>query len=225
MGSDSGYPPFIQYNDLVGMEDGADTLCHNNYRGIFYFFMQGFPQNHIRFVVQRGKAVVKQENLRILGNGPGDGKTLLLSAGHVAAALGDRAFIPFRLAFDKLHSLRNIGRLLHHFIRNIGTAVLDIRSDITGEQVCLLRDKTQDTSQLMLGHFPDIHAVYGNLPFCYVIKPGDKMNERGFPAAGAADNRCGFARPCRKAGVLQGILLCSVIPEGNIFKGKLSFYR
>ena len=81
MGSDTGYLSFIQHNDLVGVEDCADTLCHDNDCGIGNFVMKSFPQYHIRLVIKGGKAVIKQENLRILCNGPGNGQTLLLSAG------------------------------------------------------------------------------------------------------------------------------------------------
>ena len=116
MGADAGDFAVIQNDNLIGMKDGADSLRHNNNGGVLNFFMQRFSQNHIRLVVQRGKAVVKQEYLGILGDGPGDGQTLLLPARYIASALSNGTFIAFGLAVDKFRGLGDLRRFYHFFI-------------------------------------------------------------------------------------------------------------
>ena len=76
--------------------------------------------------------------------------------------------------------------------------------------------------QLLLGNLPDIHAVYGDPSLCHVVEPGNQVDQRGFSAAGAADDRCGLARFRCEADVFQRILIRAFIPEGNVLKTKLT---
>ncbi len=80
------------------MQHGGDALRHNNDRGVVGFSLQRTAQRHVGLVVQRREAVVKQIDLRVLGNGAGNRKALLLPAGDVAAALGNRAVEALGLA-------------------------------------------------------------------------------------------------------------------------------
>lgn len=94
------------------MQHGGDALRHNNDRGVVSFSLQRTAQRHVGLVVQRREAVVKQIDLRVLGNSAGNRKALLLPAGDVAAALGNRAVEALGLSGDELRGLGNLGGLL-----------------------------------------------------------------------------------------------------------------
>ncbi len=92
MGALADDAALIQHQDLVRVQHGGDALRHNNDCGVVSFSFQRTAQRHVGLVVQRREAVVKQIDLRVLGNGAGNRKALLLPAGDVAAALGDGAW-------------------------------------------------------------------------------------------------------------------------------------
>ena len=80
MGADAGHLSFVKHDDLIGVTDGADTLCHDEDGSVLRLFLQ-------RLEVQGREAVIENVELRLLHQRPGDGQTLLLSAGEVGPAL------------------------------------------------------------------------------------------------------------------------------------------
>ena len=62
-------PAIVQHQDLIGVEDGGNALCHDDHSGIVSFFLQRTAQGDIRLVVKGREAVVEQIDLWILGNG------------------------------------------------------------------------------------------------------------------------------------------------------------
>ena len=68
----------IQYDDQIGMQDRTDPLSHDQGRRICRLLFQLPTKCDIRLIVQRRKAVIKNEDLRFLRNRPRNGKALLL---------------------------------------------------------------------------------------------------------------------------------------------------
>ena len=101
-------PALVQHKDLVRVQHGGDALCHNDHGGVVGLCLQSAAQGYIGLVVQRREAVVKQIDLGIFGNCPGNGKPLLLAARYVGAALCDGALVALRLCFNKISG--QIGR-------------------------------------------------------------------------------------------------------------------
>ena len=79
--------PAVEHEDLVRVQDGAQALRHDDDRGVVRLLGQRLTQRGVRLIVERGKAVVKQVHLRVLGDGARDGQALPLPAGHVRPAL------------------------------------------------------------------------------------------------------------------------------------------
>ncbi len=133
MGSPACDFPIIQYQNLIGVQNRTDSLRYNDHGRIFYFLFQSFAEFRIRFHIQRGKTVVENKNPGLFGNRPCNCKTLLLPAGHIASALGDRAFISFVFFFNKIGSLGDFGCFPNQRIIGIRISKPQIRSDRTGE--------------------------------------------------------------------------------------------
>lgn len=87
MGADAGHLSFVKHDDLIGVTDGADTLCHDEDGSVLRLFLQRLAQRGVRLEVQGREAVIENVELRLLHQRPGDGQTLLLSAGEVGPAL------------------------------------------------------------------------------------------------------------------------------------------
>ena len=79
MGADTGDPSLIQNDDLLCMENRADTLGHNDRGRVRSLLFSGLSKGRISLIVQSREAVIKNVNLRLSGDGAGNGETLLLA--------------------------------------------------------------------------------------------------------------------------------------------------
>ena len=79
----------IQHKDLIGILDGGRALRHQKYGDVRIVGADGLAQARVRGIVQRGGAVVQNENFGIAHERTGNGQSLALAAGKVLAALRD----------------------------------------------------------------------------------------------------------------------------------------
>ena len=79
----------VHDEDAVRAHGGGDALRHDDLRAPGDAPVQGSAQVFLRQEVQRGEAVVKNIDGRVLDDGTRDGKALLLAAGEVFARLPD----------------------------------------------------------------------------------------------------------------------------------------
>ena len=137
MGTDSGDLSFLQDHNPVRVLNGTDSLGDDQAGSSFQVRGKAFPQSGIRPVIQGGEGIVKNEDFRFPGNGPGNGQALFLSAGQVCTALGDIGVIFSRKLFDEIRGLGNIQGSFPVFFRD-GTA------GIAEGQVFLYRSGKED---------------------------------------------------------------------------------
>ena len=83
MGADSNHTPFVQNDDPVGVQNGANALGNKKTRHASGLFFEHRAQLAVGFVIQRGEAVVKDIDLRLAADRAGDGNALFLPAGKV----------------------------------------------------------------------------------------------------------------------------------------------
>ena len=129
MGTDSRHLAFVQHYNAVGMADRADPLCNDQDCRILRFLRQRFSQRRIRLEVQCGKAVVKDIKLRLFHQGAGDGKPLLLSAGKIRTALGDKGLKPIGQGADKFSRLCHLRGMHQLLFGSILSAVAEVGLD------------------------------------------------------------------------------------------------
>ena len=80
MSSDTCHLSLIEHDDLVGMADRSDTLCHDHAGGTFQVSGKSSSQFFICFIIQGGEGIVKNQDLRISGDRTGDRKPLFLTS-------------------------------------------------------------------------------------------------------------------------------------------------
>ena len=92
----AGKLSILKNQDLICIADGADTLGNNDTGCVRTLFIQFFTQDTVGLVIKSGERVIRvieNQDFRFAGNGSGNGKTLFLTAGEVAAKLGDVGII------------------------------------------------------------------------------------------------------------------------------------
>ena len=77
MGADACHISVIQHNDLICIQDSADSLCYDNRGNILCLFLQSLAKLAVSLEIKCGKAVVKDQDFRLFGNRSCNGKTLL----------------------------------------------------------------------------------------------------------------------------------------------------
>ena len=66
MGTDACHISVIQHDDLICIQDGADSLCYDNRGNILCLFLQGLAKLAVSLEIKCGKAVVKDQDFRLL---------------------------------------------------------------------------------------------------------------------------------------------------------------
>ena len=97
MGALAHQTALVQHQDLVRMQYGGNALCYDDHGGVAGLSFQRTAQGYIGLEIEGRKTVIEQVDLWLFRNGTGDGKALLLAAGHIGAALCDRAFVALRV--------------------------------------------------------------------------------------------------------------------------------
>ena len=81
----------INDQDLVGILDRRDPLSNDEDRrsGLFDQFIECTSQFLVGLIIQSRERIIEDVDILFLGQSSGNRKTLLLTAGHIGAALGD----------------------------------------------------------------------------------------------------------------------------------------
>ena len=160
------------------MQYGRDALRHDDDGGAAGLSLERAAQGYIGLVVQRREAVIKQIDLRVLGNGARNRKALLLPARDIAAALCDGAGKALRLGGNEIGSLCDLSGLLHIGIGDVVAAELEVGVDRAAEQHTLLGHIAKAVVQLRLGQLAYIHTADGHTACRCIVKARDQVEQR-----------------------------------------------
>src|SRR6516162_273464 len=104
MGTRAHDSPAVDDDHLVGLEDGRDPLCDNDYSRIRGDLPRRRADQGVGVDIDGGERVVEQVNGRAPDHPARAGQSLPLSAGEVDAALGDPHLQPFWWAINESRS-------------------------------------------------------------------------------------------------------------------------
>lgn len=159
MRSNAHRPAVIENDNDVSVPHRGDTLGNDDLGDVGQLFFEVMPHFGVRCKVERGKAIVKERDFWLLGNGAGNGKPLTLPARKVLAALGDLGLHP-ALLFEKDIRTGELSGGKERFIgeRRVGKG--EVLPHGAGEQNALLRGVAETRTQLLLLHCAHIRAAY-----------------------------------------------------------------
>ena len=208
----------FQHQNQVRRLDGADALGHNDHNGIPGLGVQGTAQGRVGLEVQRGEAVVKEVEVRLPEDGPGDGQTLPLSAGDVGAAGGH---VGVKAEFLLLHEVQRLGHLQRVVGLRLGGVRLappEVVQNGPGEEESLLGHDADVLSQLLLPVVPDVAAVDQHGALRGVVVAGNQVQQRALARACAADDGQSLPRGNAEADVRQGVGTALAVAIGDVFE-------
>ena len=163
-------------------------------------YMAGFghfqhPVQHLlaRAGIQVAGGFVGKNDLGAADERAGNADALLLAAAHFSGQMVGAAQKPH--GFQLLAGLGQAGLLAHALEHQRQGHILRRRH--RGQQVVALEDEPQmllaERGQLVLGHFADLVFAYVDLAGCWLFQPGQLVQQRGFAAAGLADDTAELA--------------------------------
>ena len=151
-------------------------------------------------------------------DGTGNGKTLLLSSGHVRSALRDRRFIFLRFFFDKFFRLGNLCCLNYLGIRCFGVSKTQVGRNRSGKQHTFLRYKSNLLTQVFHRKFPDINTVQCYASLRHIIQTRNQIHDRRFSTTGTSDDRRSLPRISSEVNVVNRRLPAARICEIHMVK-------
>ena len=133
---------------------------------------------------------------RILQEGAGDGDPLPLPSRQAHAAIADERVEAFRQLGDELAAVRRVRGLPDLVVAGLGARVADVLDQRAVEQRDVLRHDRDGLAQALLRDLGDVLPVDQDAPRLDVVEALQEREERGFAAAGGADETDALAR-CR----------------------------
>ncbi len=202
--------------------DHPTTLHHQDFMGIDH---RGQPvRNHQRGLVLGGAAqfglygplvagiqgrsgFVKNQNRRILQQGPSDGHPLLFAARELEATLTDHGLIPFWRGADEIVDARSPSRLFHLLAAGPGATVGDVVEHGVVEQHRVLRHDADGLPHAGLRHRADVLSGNQDAPasaaVADIVETKQQPGQRGLASPRGAHHRHGLASWNIKADPVQ----------------------
>src|ERR1700748_458386 len=143
--------------------------------------------------VHGGKGVVEDKDAWIANHGAGNGAALFLAAGESDAAFTDDGVIFVGEALDVDVDICDFSGGADLIDAVFSEAEGDVAADGFAEEIGVLRDIADGTAEIFERPFAGGVAVDEELAVRGFPETGDKRSERGFAAAGGADDGEGRA--------------------------------
>ena len=105
VGSDLDHSTMIEYDDLVCVADGRESVGDGERRPALSEALERVLHGPLGLRVERRRGLVKNEDGRVAENRPRDREALLLAAGEAVAALTDNGVVTLRQRALVLNSM------------------------------------------------------------------------------------------------------------------------
>ena len=171
----------VQDDDLVAVPDGRKAMRDNDAGDAPA--LDRLDELVLRPGIQRGGGLVQDDNMRILGQYPGNLHPLALTAGQIVSALGDPSLIAAGSGHDVVvdlsvscsqDDLEIFDGVIPHF---------DVVSDGVLKQDDVLIHHRYAAGEHRAVDFGNRFSVEQDLAAPWLIQPGDQLGDRGFSAA------------------------------------------
>ena len=125
-----------------------------------------------------------------------------------------------RQGADEIAGLRHVGSVHQFFFRGFWAAVTQVAGNGAGKQPSFLLHIGNMIPQVTLCHLQDISAIQPDRTAGGIVEPEDQRSNRGFAAAGTADNGRRLPSFTHKIQMAEGIFFCIGEAERNIAEGQ-----
>ena len=129
--------------------------------------------------IDRGGGLIQNHHRRICHRRPGDGNQLPLTLGELGAVAGQMGVVTLRQAGDEIVGIGGLGGGDALFIGGIQLAVTDVFHNGAGEQIHILQNNAQASTQIGLFDLVDVDAVVADLAIGNIIEAVDQVGDGG----------------------------------------------
>ena len=182
-------PSRIEDDDAVRVLDRREAVRNDEGRPVLHELGETFLDVTLRLRIQRRRCFIQDQYRRILEQGTTDGDPLLLPSRQQRAAIADPGFETIGQFIREIEYVRGF-RGLQQFLAGM-RAEFTVRQVIRYrviEQNDVLTDQADVVTQVGELVIADRHAVQQDVTLPDLIEARQQARERGFAAAGVADD-------------------------------------
>ena len=162
-------------------------MGHDDRRPAHLESVQGLLYEPLRFVVQRRRGLVEEQDRRVLQDRPGDGHALALPARQPRAPIADDRVVAVGQRRDEVVGVGGHGRGHHLIVAGVQPAVADVLRHGPAKEGRFLRHQADLATQAVDGHVADIHAIDADGPRGHVPQARDEPGERRLAGPGRSN--------------------------------------
>ena len=144
---------FFEHDDLVGLEDGVETVRDGEHGASLHESPRGFFEQGLGFGVEAGGGFVEDEERRVHEKCPRQRETLRLSAAETRTALADEGLVAIWKRFDKFVQVRGLRGRDHFLFGGVGFAEFDVGRQRVVEEVRALGNPGDGWTELVIGNW------------------------------------------------------------------------
>ncbi len=201
VGAGLAQPPVVQHEDAVGVLHGGEAVGDDDRGAARQEPGEGVPDQELGFGVDAGGRLVQDQDLRIVGEGAGEGEQLLLPDRQRGAPFPEPGFVPPVQAPDEgvgVDGLRGPDGVAR---ADGAVSQPDVFHDAPGEEEDVLEHDADRAAQGRQVVGPDIDAVDEDGPPAGVVGPVEEGDEGRFARPRGADDGDPLARLHREGDV------------------------
>ena len=178
--------PVLDDHNAVGIAHGGEPVGNDKHRPSLHEGVHALLDEGLGAGVDGGSGLVQDHHRGIGHGGPGDGQQLALSLGEVGSVAGDHGLVALGEAADEGVGVGTLGGGNALLVGGVQTAVADVVHNGAGEEVGVLKNRTQRPAQVVLADGAYVDAVVGDHAALDLVEAVDEVGNGGLACAGGA---------------------------------------
>src|SRR5437879_4655275 len=174
---------FVEYEDLVGVLNGTETMRDDERSAARQQTAEGFANLQLCFCVHAGCSFVEDEKARIVGERAGKIDELTLADRKRGTALVDARSDTLRKRTHKFAEANLLDGAFDSAAIDASGAEADVGFNGAGEEKRILEDDAELPAQILQLDHANVRAVEKDLPALNIVKTQQQGNERGLASA------------------------------------------
>ena len=179
----------VDHENLIGPANRGQAVRDHEAGTPLHQRQHSLLDVHFGAGVDGAGRLIENQHGRVGQNRAGDGQKLSLPLRQVRAGFGQLGVIALRQALDKLLAVGQLRRAVNLLVGRVRTAIGDVGSNRSGEQIHVLKHHAQAQPQRAALDVPDVDSVDENIAGIDVVKPHQQIDDGGLARAGGADER------------------------------------
>ena len=193
VGADFFDATIFEDDDLIGLKNRGEAMGDGDDRAAFGEEIEGALDFLFGLGIEGTGGFIEEENRGVFEEGAGDGKSLLLTTGEVAAFVADDRFVAVGLEEDEVVSEGLAGGRMDLGFGGVEATIADIFGDGGVEEECFLSDDAYLFAERGLGDGADIDDIDKDGATLRIVEAEEEREERAFAGAASADEGAGGA--------------------------------